>query len=246
MLPFLLPTFYLTLLGNVGIYALVALGLVLLTGVAGSTSFGQAAFMGVGAYTSAVLCLRFGLSPWLTLLAAVAVTGLVALILGAITLRMQGHFLPLATIAWGLSLYYTFGNAPFTGGFTGLTGVPPISLFGTALNTPSRFYWLVWAVLALCAWVTQNLLAKPHRAGHAGAARRRHGGRELRGQHLRPAGADLFALGGAGGGGRLALRARAGLYQPHAVRLARRASNFCSWRWWAAPARWAGRFWARG
>lgn len=158
VLPFLLPTFYLTLLGNVGIYALVALGLVLLTGVAGSTSFGQAAFMGVGAYTSAILCLRFGLSPWLTLFAAMAVTGVVALILGAITLRMQGHFLPLATIAWGLSLYYTFGNAPFTGGFTGLTGIPPISLFGTALNTPSRFYWLVWAVLALCAWVTQNLL----------------------------------------------------------------------------------------
>ena len=89
-----------TLAVNIGIFSVLVTGLVLLTGVAGLTSFGQAAFMGVGAYTSAVLTTRFQLDPWLTLMSGLAVTSVVALLLGAITLRLKGHYLPLATIAW--------------------------------------------------------------------------------------------------------------------------------------------------
>ena len=111
-----------------------AVGLVLLTGILGLTSFGQAAFMGVGAYTTALLTTQAGWSPWLTLLAGFAVTGVIALILGLVTLRMQGHYLPLATIAWGMSLFYIFGNTPALGGFTGITDIPPITLFGTPLS----------------------------------------------------------------------------------------------------------------
>jgi ABC-type branched-subunit amino acid transport system permease subunit len=124
--PLLLPEFSVTLLGYIGLFSLVALGLVLLTGVAGSTSFGQAAFMGVGAYSTAILTTRYDMNPWLSLFVALLITGGVALLLGALTLRMQGHYLPLATIAWGISLYYAFGNATtLTGGFTGLREIPP-------------------------------------------------------------------------------------------------------------------------
>ena len=62
-----MPPFWIVLLDNIGLAALVAMGLVLLTGVGGLTSFGQAAFCGFGAYTTAVLTTAYGFSPWLTL-----------------------------------------------------------------------------------------------------------------------------------------------------------------------------------
>src|SRR5213079_2100785 len=98
MAPFIVPPFWITLGNYIGLYSIVTLGLVLLTGVAGQTSFGQAAFVGMGAYTTAILCTRFAWSPWLTLVAALALTLASSLFLGFITLRMKGHYLPLATI----------------------------------------------------------------------------------------------------------------------------------------------------
>jgi branched-chain amino acid transport system permease protein len=110
LVPALAPQFWVTLGNYIGLYSIVALGLVLLTGVAGQTSFGQAAFVGLGAYTTAYLTTQYGISPWLNLAIGVAFTTLVALALGFITLRMKGHYLPLATIAWGISLSFLFGN----------------------------------------------------------------------------------------------------------------------------------------
>jgi branched-chain amino acid transport system permease protein len=164
--PLLLPEFSVTLLGYIGLFSLVALGLVLLTGVAGSTSFGQAAFMGVGAYSTAILTTRYDMNPWLSLFVALLITGGVALLLGALTLRMQGHYLPLATIAWGISLYYAFGNATtLTGGFTGLREIPPVSLFGVALTDPRSYVYLILLAVLLAAVGTQNLLSS--RTGRA-------------------------------------------------------------------------------
>ena len=164
--PLALPEFSIFILSTIGIYSLVALGLVLLTGVAGSTSFGQAAFMGVGAYTTAILTTRYGVSPWLTLPVALAVTGAVALLLGSVTLRMQGHYLPLATIAWGISLFYIFGNLTgLTGGSTGLRGIPPLSVLGAPLSSGRAYYELIWLTVALAAWGAQNLLSS--RTGRA-------------------------------------------------------------------------------
>src|SRR5690348_15624313 len=96
------PEFWITQANYIGLYALVAIGLVLLTGVAGLTSFGQAAFVGMGAYATAYLSTAHGLSPWITIWVGLLITGVFALVLGWITLRMSGHYLPLATIAWGL------------------------------------------------------------------------------------------------------------------------------------------------
>ncbi len=168
-LPFLpVPDFWITQLNYIGMFSLVALGLVLLTGVGGLTSFGQAAFAGIGAYSSAYLCTAFGLSPWLGLLAGLLATAAVALLLGWLTLRMSGHYLPLATIAWSLALYYTMGNLDALGKYDGLLGVPAISLFDISLHDERRVYLLIWfCALAAALGITNMLDSRPGRVMRA-------------------------------------------------------------------------------
>src|SRR5258707_13802990 len=137
--PFIVPPFWITLGNYIGLYSIVAQGLVRLTGVAGQTSFGQAAFVGLGAYTTAYLTTKYGTSPWFALVIGLAITAAVALFLGFITLRMKGHYLPLATIAWGMSLFYVFGNLEMLGGHTGMSGIPALSLFGFELKSERRY-----------------------------------------------------------------------------------------------------------
>ncbi len=100
--PALVSPFAVTLLNFIGIYALAALGIVLLTGIGGMLSFGQAAFVGVAAYATAWATTAHGWSPWLGLVLALVLTGGLATVLGAVTLRLGGHFLSLSTIAWDL------------------------------------------------------------------------------------------------------------------------------------------------
>jgi branched-chain amino acid transport system permease protein len=172
--PLGLSAFYVTLLDYIGLYALAALGLVLLTGVGGLTSFGQAAFVGIGAYTTAVLSTRaetlpawlawIGASPWLTLAAGLLITLVLASVLGAVTLRLSGHYLPLGTIAWALSLYYAFGSVPGLGGHSGIADIPPIRVAGLSLDSGGMYY-LIWIFLLLALWTTRNLLdSRPGRA----------------------------------------------------------------------------------
>jgi len=159
------PPYWINLLDYVGLYSLVTLGLVLLTGVAGLTSFGQAAFVGLGAYSSAYLCTQYGLSPWLGLLAGLAVTVVSALIIGLLTLRMSGHYLALATLAWGISLYYVFGNLDFLNRYDGLSGIAPIDLFGLVLDTDRSMFYLIWGVVLAALAALHNLLhSRPGRA----------------------------------------------------------------------------------
>ena len=152
------PEFWITQLNYIGLYALVSLGLVLLTGVAGLTSFGQAAFVGVGAYTSAYLSTATTVSPWLALFIGVALAIVVAVVLGFITLRMSGHYLPLATIAWGLSLNYTMANMEFLGKYDGILGIPALDFFGISLASGRAIYVLIWAVALLSAIGVLRLL----------------------------------------------------------------------------------------
>jgi len=152
------PEFWITQANYIGLYTLVAIGLVLLTGVAGLTSFGQAAFVGLGAYCAAYLTLSFGVSPWLTVWIGLAFTGVVSLVLAWITLRMSGHYLPLATIAWALSLFYLLGNIDALGKYDGLLGVPALRFFGIDLNTGRSFFYLLWALVVLAAIAVTHLL----------------------------------------------------------------------------------------
>ncbi|MBC3862757.1 branched-chain amino acid ABC transporter ATP-binding protein/permease [Undibacterium jejuense] len=159
------PEFWITLGNYIGLYAIVALGLVLLTGIGGLTSFGQAAFVGIGAYTSAYLSTTLAYSPWLGLIAGLCITIIAALAIGMITMRLSGHYLPLGTIAWGLSLFYLFGNAEFLGKYDGLNGIPAIHFFGFVLNSGRSMFVLIWLILILCMIAIQHLLqSRPGRA----------------------------------------------------------------------------------
>ena len=133
LVPTLAGNFTVSLLNDIGIGALVALGLVLLTGVGGATSFGQAAFVGIAAYATAWLTTTQGYSPWIGLLFSLLLTGLSALAIGMLTLRLGGHFLPLSTIAWGLSIAMLFGNVEALGRHTGLSNIPPLHIAGWSL-----------------------------------------------------------------------------------------------------------------
>ncbi|MEO6017297.1 MAG: branched-chain amino acid ABC transporter ATP-binding protein/permease [Polaromonas sp.] len=152
------PDFWITQLNTIGLYSLTCLGLVLLTGVGGLTSFGQAAFVGIGAYTTAWFTLNTGMSPWLTLFIGLAITAASALVIGFITLRMSGHYLPLATIAWGLSLYYLMGNLEALGKYDGLLGLRSLSLFGFDIGTGRGFFVLTWAIVLALAVALLHLL----------------------------------------------------------------------------------------
>ncbi len=163
--PMLLPAAVLTPLNYIGLHALVCLGLVLLTGMAGLTSFGQAAFVGLGAYTSAVLVTYLGWSPWLSLPAALLVAGVSAYLLGWLTISLAGPYLVLGTMAWGICLYSLFGNIKGLGGYNGLGGIPTLRIAGLGLSNQQTFYVLIWAINGLAFLCVANLLNS--RAGRA-------------------------------------------------------------------------------
>ena len=153
-----LPDFWITQLNYIALYSLVVLGLVLLTGIGGLTSFGQAAFVGIGAYTSAYLTVNLGFSPWVTVFAGLAITAVSALLVGWITLRMSGHYLPLATIAWGLSLYYLMGNLDALGKYDGILGIPPLKLMQWDIGQGRPFFVFAWTLVLLGTFALLNLL----------------------------------------------------------------------------------------
>ncbi|WLA82340.1 branched-chain amino acid ABC transporter ATP-binding protein/permease [Bradyrhizobium elkanii] len=166
-----IPPFWIVLLDNIGLAALVAMGLVLLTGVGGLTSFGQAAFCGFGAYTTAVLTTAYGVSPWLTLPASLLVSGIAAVLLGIVTVRLSGHYLPLGTIAWGIGLFYLFSKLEFLGRNDGISGIPPLSIGSFKMLSPDAIYYAIWVAVLLSALLTMNLLDS--RTGRAIRALRR-------------------------------------------------------------------------
>ena len=92
-------------------------------------------------------------------------TAILAFLIGAITLRLSGHYLPLGTIAWGLSLYYLFGNIEFLGKHDGISGIEPLTLFGLSLAPGRHIYVLIWMIVLLSVWTMHNLLdSRPGRA----------------------------------------------------------------------------------
>jgi branched-chain amino acid transport system permease protein len=166
-----MPPFWIVLLNNIGLAALVAMGLVLLTGVGGLTSFGQAAFCGFGAYTTAVLTTAYGVSPWLTLPLALVVSGLAAVLLGIVTVRLSGHYLPLGTLAWSLGLYYLYGKLEFLGRNDGISAIPPLEIGSWRMLAPDSIYYVIWIAVIGAALLTMNLLDS--RTGRAIRALRR-------------------------------------------------------------------------
>ena len=158
LIPAWLPEFYVTLFGYVGLATLVALGLVLLTGVSGQTSFGQASFVGLAAYTTTLLTKLLGAPPIAGLLAGLVVTGTVAWLLGLVTARLSGHFLALASVAWGISFFALFGTLPLLHGFNGIGDIPPLRIGPLSAESLRVNLGVIWAVVAIVIAMSTNLL----------------------------------------------------------------------------------------
>src|SRR3546814_1797450 len=93
--------------------------------------------------------MQYGLSPWIGLAAAIAVGGAFAWLVGKITLKLSGHYLALATIAWNVSFFYLFGSMDMFGRYDGIAGIPPITIAGISLMEGSRVYYVIWLFVAL-------------------------------------------------------------------------------------------------
>ncbi len=158
LVPAILPAFYVTLFGYVGLATLVALGLVLLTGVSGQTSFGQASFVGLAAYATTLLTKLAGAAPIVGLVVGLGLTGTTAWLLGLITARLSGHFLALVSVAWGISFFSLFGTLPLLHGFNGIGDIPPLRLGPLSAESLRVNLGVIWAVVAITLAMSANLL----------------------------------------------------------------------------------------
>jgi branched-chain amino acid transport system permease protein len=143
----------------VGIWVTLALSLNILTGYAGQVSLGHAAFFGIGAYTSAVLAVRYGMPFWLDFLGAIVITGLVGTVLGLPSLRVRHDFLVLATMGVNFVVVAIFKYVDFFGGAMGLVNIPAPSLFGATFRGGTPYLALAWAY-AFFAWLVSWYLSK--------------------------------------------------------------------------------------
>ncbi len=141
----------LTILTFVAIYVSLALSLNILTGFAGQISLGHAAFLGIGAYTSAVLAVRYGLPFWVDFLAAIVITGLIGTILGLPSLRVRHDFLVLATMGVNFVVVSVFKYVDFFGGALGLVNIPAPTLLGLTFRGGAPYLILtsIYAALTL-------------------------------------------------------------------------------------------------
>ena len=156
LFPFMASDYWLYLACLVSINVASACGLNILTGYTGLVSLGQAAFMGLGAYTVAILENRLGTPFLLNLLAGGGVAMLGGIVVGIPSLRVKGLYLAIATIAASFLAHFLFANLQFTGGTGGLS-VPPARLFGLPLDTSFRLYWVIVPVTVLLLLGAANL-----------------------------------------------------------------------------------------
>lgn len=151
--------YYFTLLNIIGIHALLVVGLNLLLGYAGQISLGHAAFFGLGAYTSGILTATYGVNPWLALPAGLLVAGAAAFLVGVPALKLRGYYLAMATLGFGIIVYIIFNQTQaWTGGPSGLSGIPSLSLAGIPLDRPDRLFLLIWPVLGFILLLSANLV----------------------------------------------------------------------------------------
>jgi branched-chain amino acid transport system permease protein len=152
--PFLNP-YWVDVLNNVGIYALLGLSLNLIVGHAGLFNLGHAAFFAVGAYTAAILNTRFGV-PILWLLPVCALTaGLFAVLIAKPIIHLRGDYLCIVTIGVGEIVRIALINDIFgwTGGSNGIFGISRPVLFGWTIRRPHEFFYLIWFGVALTCWL---------------------------------------------------------------------------------------------
>ncbi len=154
-------TFYFDVAINVGIAAIVCVGLNLLIGYAGQISLGHAGFFGIGAYASAILTSTHGWPPLLALLAGILLSGSLAFVVARPILALRGHYLAMATLGLGIIVSIVLSQeVELTGGPDGMP-VDTLSVFGMEISGPWPWYWLVAGTLVLVTWLALNLVDSP-------------------------------------------------------------------------------------
>jgi branched-chain amino acid transport system permease protein len=159
----------------IALNGLAAVGLSLVMGFAGQVSLGQAAFFAIGAYVSGVLSATWRLNPWVALALALAAGAVTALLVGLPIFRLSGLLLAMATLGFGIIVYYVLVNwTEVTGGPSGLTGIPPLALGGVRFDTDARMAVLAWgallAVLGLAGNLVDSRVGRALRALHGSEA----------------------------------------------------------------------------
>lgn len=150
---------------GIAINAIVVLGLNLLMGYAGQVSLGQAAFVGIGAYASAILTTKVHVNPWIGLVAAVGLSALLAMVVGVPLLKLKGHYLAMGTLGFGVIMYIVMVQwDSLTGGTTGISSIPPLAIGGFKLEG-ARMYYPAAGFLLLTLLMASNIIAS--RVGRA-------------------------------------------------------------------------------
>jgi branched-chain amino acid transport system permease protein len=162
---------YLDVMVFAGIFSLVTIGLCLLMGYAGQISLGHASFFGLGAYISGVLTAKYGINPWYCIFLGMAVSAIVALIIGAPSLKLRGHYLAMATLAFCIIITVVFNESiALTGGPDGLAFIPGIGILGFTMDSVLKYYYFVWGivviVMLLCLNVIQSRVGRALRSIH--------------------------------------------------------------------------------
>ncbi len=154
--------YFLHILVITGIYVILTLSLNLVVGYTGLAALGHAAFSCVGAYTSALLALNYGLSPWLGLVAGACVAAVLGVVIGAPSLRLKGDYLALATFGLGVIVYSVAKNwVAVTRGPMGLPGIPGFSVFGAEISAVWSYLILTLVFVALTYLVIRRIVRSP-------------------------------------------------------------------------------------
>jgi branched-chain amino acid transport system permease protein len=141
------------------LYAIAGLGVAFLLGQCGIVSLAQNVFFGIGAYSTAYGATALGWPAPASMITGMAISGCIAAAVGTPVLKLSGYFLALATLALAIIGHVLFLEWEWlTGGTLGIGGIPPISLFGYSLNTPLRFYYLVWPIVLIVILIHRNVL----------------------------------------------------------------------------------------
>jgi branched-chain amino acid transport system permease protein len=158
-LPLWLPHYPLHLACTVGIFVILAVSLNIVVGFAGQISLGHAAFFAVGAYTSSLLAIKFGIPFWLAIFAAGFVSLVFGTLLGVPTLRVRDIYLSVVTICFGLIVQLALVNLEsVTGGARGIYGIPRPSIAGYSFVTPQSYFYIVLFFTLLTIFSTVRLL----------------------------------------------------------------------------------------
>jgi len=159
LLLFLRNPYYIGILIFLGINIIITTGLSLLMGYAGQISLGQAAFYGIGAYTTGILTTKLNLPIILSFPMCLFLTVLIAFIVGIPTLRLRGHYLAMATLGLGEIVHIVFNELiPLTGGPSGFGNIPLITIFGMELDNDYKYYVFVWAIVSLILFLSLNII----------------------------------------------------------------------------------------